>query len=266
MRYVTSISDKKDKLKRAAHKKKRCEQDTDSSSSTISASAIRNIVDKLKLQGRRSSTRRIYYTIWKLFNNFFICLDVKPDTWEDRLILFTGYLIENEKKSTMVKSYISAIKAVLREDGVIINEDRCLINSLTKACRYQNDRVRTYLPIGRDLMKLLLKKIDLVFPSQQPYLTTLYKAILSTAYFGLFRVGELTDSPHVMKTKDVNIGMNKNKLMFVLRTSKTHWKDVPLQIVKISSVAVEQDAKVEWVSFPITEGLCNPEELSFNGR
>ena len=61
---------------------------------------------------------------------------------------------------------------------------------------------------------------------------------MSTAYFGLLRVGEVTESQHIIKAKDVHISDNKNKMMFVLRTSKTHWKDVKLQVVTISSTAV----------------------------
>ena len=92
-------------------KLRRLEQDTDTSSSTISTTAIQGIVDRLKLQGKRSSTRKNYYVIWHLFNQFYIHLDHKPRSWEDRIILFAGYLIENEKKSSTVRSYVSAIKA-----------------------------------------------------------------------------------------------------------------------------------------------------------
>ena len=192
----------------------------------------------MKTQGRRSSTRNNYHTVWKLFIQFYIRLNKKPDTWEDRLILFVGFLIENGRKSSTGKNYISAIKAVLQEDNVIINIDRCLINSLTKACKYQNDTVRTRLPITRDLLPLLLRKIDnLVPPSRDEYLCIMYKLLLSTAYFGLFHVGEITESPHVIKARDVHVVQNKKKMMFVLHTSKTHWKDVKPQVVKISSGA-----------------------------
>ena len=55
-----------------------------------------------------------------------------------------------------------------------------------------------------------------------------------TTYFGLFRIGEVTTSDHVILAKDVHMGKNKKKLMFVLHSSKTHWKDSKPQIVKIS--------------------------------
>ena len=49
-------------------------------------------------------------------------------TWEQRITLFVAYLVKEKKKSSMIKSYISAIKAVLADVNVLINEDRCLIN------------------------------------------------------------------------------------------------------------------------------------------
>ena len=59
---------------------------------------IENIVDQLKHQRNRLSTRKNYYCVWKQFNQFFIRLDKKPDNWEERLILFVGYLVHQNKK------------------------------------------------------------------------------------------------------------------------------------------------------------------------
>ena len=93
-----------------------------STSSTISTQAVLQVVEKLKLQHHQDSTRKSYYSTWRQFNEFFIKLDEKPDNWEDRLILFVGYLVEDNKKSSTIKSYVSAIKPVLREDGIVMNE------------------------------------------------------------------------------------------------------------------------------------------------
>ena len=212
-----------------------------SSSSTISTSAMESIVMKLKNERNRSSTRKNYYGIWKTFNQFFVKLDRKPDSWEERLILFVGFLIEDGKKSSTVKSYVSAVKGVLREDGTEINEDRFLLNSLTRACKYHNDKVRTRLPIKKGLLQLIIQSVPQVFEAEQPYLVCLYRALFVTTYFGLFRVGEMTESTHVVRAKDVHIGKNKSKIMFVLHTSKTHWSDMKPQIIKISASDDDKD-------------------------
>ena len=70
--------------------------------------------------------------------------------------------------------------------------------------------------------------------------------MLSTAYVGLFWVCEIAKSPynnHVVKAADVHIGTNKNQIMFVLHTSKTHWSDTKPQIIKISSMEFTGDGK-----------------------
>ena len=40
---------------------------------------------------------------------------------------------------------------------------------------------------------------------------------------------------HPVKARDVHIGDNKDKVLFILRTSKTHWSDEKLQTIKIMS-------------------------------
>ena len=205
---------------------------------------LENFIDKLKRDRNRASTKKNYYCVWKQFNEFYIKLDEKPDSWEERIVLFVAFLIDNKKKSTTVNSYVSAIKSVLAEDGIKINEDRFLLTSLLRACRLVNDRVRTRLPIKRKLLNLLLDSIEWVYGQKenQPYLGTLYKALFSIGYHGLFRVGELTTGDHPVLAKDVHIANNKKKLLFVLRTSKTHWKDVNPQVIKIKSTEnCEQD-------------------------
>ena len=97
-------------------------KDSSSTSSSISTAVLESYVERLKMERNRSSTRKVYYSVWKQFNEFFIKLDIKPETWEDRLILFVGYLVEGNKKSATIKSYVSAIKAVLKDDEVEINK------------------------------------------------------------------------------------------------------------------------------------------------
>ena len=195
---------------------------------------MESIVERLKGSSHRSTTRRSYLSVWRSFNEFYIKLDRKPSKWEDRLVLFVGHLINSKKKSTTIQCYVSAIKAVLTQDGVILNEDRCVINALTKSCRILNHRVKMRLPIQKKILKIIIKYTKVKF-DQQPYLGVLYAAIFTIAYYGLFRVGELATGTHPVKAVDVHIGENKKKLMFILRTSKTHDQSMKPQIIKITS-------------------------------
>ena len=51
----------------------------------------------------------------------------------------------------------------------------------------------------------------------------------------MMRVGEVTESPHVLKAKNVHIAMNKDKLLFILYISKMHVTNNRPQKIKITS-------------------------------
>ena len=188
----------------------------------------------MRFQRHRESTKENYLGIWRKFNEFFIKLDAKPDEWEDRITLFIGYLIKKKLKSTTIKSYVCAIKSTLTSLGIKLNEDKTLLTALTNACKIKNDRIRTKFPLHKDMVYLIIKQLDRQF-STQPYLRSLYKAIFSMGYYGLLRIGEMVLSPHTIKVTDVYNGGNKQKLMLILRSSKTHSEADRPQIIKISS-------------------------------
>ena len=180
--------------------------------STISTTAIQNIVQKLKTQRVRDSTKKNYYSVWKNFNEFFIRLDMKPASWEERLVLFIGYLIEKKNfKSQSVKSYISAIRGVLHDDGIELNDNKFLLSALTRACKLKNDKVRTRLPIRKEMLGTILRCTYNHFQEKnQNYLAQLYCALFSTAYFGMFRVGEVTTGDHPIMAFDVILMCQKH--------------------------------------------------------
>ena len=113
-----------------------------------------------------------------------------------------------------------------------------MLGSLTRACKLVNDRVRTRLPIQCGLLELLLFEIQRIFMEKsQLYLEVMYKALFALGYYGLMRVGELTESPYVVKAKDVHMATNKNKILIILHTSKTHGIESRPQKIKITSNA-----------------------------
>ena len=189
------------------------------------------------MEQHRNSTRQMYHCVWKLFNQFFLRLDTKPDTWEEHLVLFTGFLVETDLKSSTVRFYISAIRSMLMETGTRLNENRYLLNLLTKACRLKNDHIMTRLPIHKGVLQLVLNGVHTIFciNTTQPYLDKMYSALFMAAYYGLLRIGEVTKSPHVILARNVHIGTNKDKILFLLESSKTHTKCDKPQMVKISS-------------------------------
>ena len=81
--------------KSSRKKKKQSDSSHSSTSSQLSTRDISLIVEDLKQQQHRNSTKKNYYAVWHLLNQFFIRLDAKPNAWEDRLTLCVGYLVQN---------------------------------------------------------------------------------------------------------------------------------------------------------------------------
>ena len=195
---------------------------------------MENILNRLKANANRQGTVRNYHSIWRNFNDFVIRLDRKPKTWEDRTSLFLAFMTEKGAKSATVKSYKSAIKNVLVNDGYEWDDGKILLNAITKACRLKNDIVQTRLPISRNLLELILFEVQRKFINQ-PYLECLYKAMFLLSFYGLLRIGEVTDSEHVIKAKNIHVAVNKMKILIVLYSSKTHGKGNRPQKVKITA-------------------------------
>ena len=196
---------------------------------------MERLVSKLKNDKHRTSTKLNYYCVWRNFNEFFIKLDRKPDTWEQRLVLYVGYLIENKRKSTTIRSYISAVKSDLQDDGITLNQDQYLLSSLTRACRFKNDYVKMRLTIQKGLANLILDETENYFLDQnQEYLSKMFRAIFVSAYYGLLRISEVAIGEHPVRASDVHIATNKRQIIFMLRTSKTHWTDDKPQLIRIN--------------------------------
>ena len=183
----------------------------------------------------RLSTRDNYLCIWKLFNQFVIRLDNILCTWEQRAAMFCAHLIDEGLQSATVRSYLSAIKSVLKDNDYDWDDSQTLLATLIRACRQINDQVKVRFPIKKSLLEVLLFELPRVLGFNQPYLIVLYRALFALAYYGLFRVGELASGTHPAQARDVHITTNKHKILIILRTSKTHAKESRPQQIKITS-------------------------------
>ena len=90
------------------------------------------------------------------------------------------------------------------------------------------------LPILESLLDMILFEVQRVYASQS-YLSILYKSLYCIGFHGLLRVGELTEGDHVIKARDVHLEKNKNKILIVLYSSKTHSKANLPQKVRITA-------------------------------
>ena len=245
---------------------------SDTSSSSISSQRMNFILEKLKSLKNRDSTKSNYLSVWRKFNNFLIKLDVRPLLWEDRASLFGAALVEQGIQSSTLKSYMSAIKRILTDDGYHWDDSKLLLSMLVRGCHVVNDCVKTRLPIQGGLLEMILFEIERKFTNQH-YLEIMYKTIICLCYYGLFRIGELTYGPHAVKACDIHMGRNKNKILIFLRSSKTHDTCDKPQEVKITSNArdaIKFKARRHFCPFDLTNtflslrgGYNTPEDLLF---
>ena len=193
---------------------------------------MNQILDKLKLWQSRESIKGNYLSIWRQFNAFTLKLDKKPKSWEHCMSLYGAYLFEQGIKSTTLHSYVSAAKHVLTVDGYKWDNDLISLNTLVNACKIRNDIIKAMLPIHINLLEILMFELERIW-SKSPYLEIMYKALFLLAYYGLMRISEVVGI-HAVKAKNVHIGSNKNKILLILYSSKTHSKESLPQKIKIS--------------------------------
>ena len=207
-----------------------------SDSSKLSTKYISGVLDRLKNSQTRKSTTNNYLSVWRNLNKFLLSLDTKLKmSWEQKTALFGAYLVDNGVQSSTLKSYFSAIKHILKQDGYEWDDNKVLLNALARSCKLENDLVKTRLPIQKGLLEMLLFEIKRQWydnKSPQPYLAFMYQAIFCLAYYGMLRVGELAFSNHCIKACNIHVGSNKDKILVVLYSSKTHGKESRPQKVK----------------------------------
>ena len=214
------------------------ESSRSSQSSRISTDHIQHILERLQYRQTKDSTTKTYLSVWGQLNKFVISLDCRQHlSWEQKTALFGAYLVDSGVQSSTLKSYFSAIKFILKQDEYDWDDNSALLNSLVRGCKIENDKVKIRLPIQKGLLELLLFELERVYGNDnpQPYLECMYKAMFCLAYYGMFRVGELTLGPHTAKACNVH-GGNKNKILVVLYTSKTHGEETGPQKIKISAL------------------------------
>ena len=218
--------------------RKRCKSSSSLTSSRISTDYIANLLDQLSNQHVRQSTKENYLVIWRAFNKFLVRLDKQlfQQFSEERAAFFGAFLTDQGVQSSTLKSYFSAIKFMVKLSGYDWDDNRVVISTLVKSCRLKNDQVLTRLPIQHKLLEALLFELERMFENQW-YLQVMYKALFMMAYFGLMRVGELTEttiaSDHALRACDVHRATNKNKFLLVLYHSKTHGKESQPQYITI---------------------------------
>lgn len=164
-----------------------------------------------------------------------------PPTVE-QLAMFLSYMSLKGLSSKTADLYITAISFQCKVSDLPDNTKHFLINKLAEGFRRQGGSKRVRLPITFELLKSILTTLPVVCCNG--FEAALFKAVYVLAYFGFFRVGEITvankstmEFGRVLNLGDISF-VNGNQYMLVnLRFSKTDQlgKGTVLKISKTGS-------------------------------
>ena len=94
-------------------------------------------------------------------NKFLNKLDFVPESWEERVSYFCAHLIDvHGIQSTTLKSYVSAIKHILKVKEYEWNDGKVYLDVLVRSCKLINDHQTIQLPIQFKLFELILLETE----------------------------------------------------------------------------------------------------------
>ena len=75
-----------------------------------------------------------------------------------------------------------------------MDDNSLQLSAMLKAVIYIDSQPDVRLPIQLGMYQLILDQIEAIFTegaNQQPFLVTAYRAMATSAYYGLFRIGKI---------------------------------------------------------------------------
>lgn len=206
----------------------------------------RVVVERNSQKGVSSPSKEGYHSIFRNFLEFLDLFNTLPERWEEKMVLYASFLADNVYEEPTIRSYMSAIRYQLQQDGVRLDEDKILLESIIRSSRYKNKEKRQRLGISEQMLHRLLDQVEEQFNSQ-PYLVALYKAMFVMGFYCLLRVSKLTSGRHPILAKNVIAAHNKLKIQVTLESSKTHTRREKKQVIRFPDQDEEADA-FKWIN------------------
>lgn len=172
------------------------------------------------------NTIHSYKTGVRRFENFRALYSL-DDCWPpllEHLSMFIAYMSLQGLSHKSARLYMSGIafqcKLKFKEDVT----KHYVLNKLLEGMRRDSKKHLARLPITVDLLNSIIEKLPLVCTNE--YESNLFSAAYSIAFFGFFRVGEITVSgqkwiDRVVGMHDIHLNMKEGHLIIRIRYSKT---------------------------------------------
>ena len=166
-----------------------------------------------------AGSRRSYQRAWIIFRQFYRQFYGSDDPLlpvpTTCLPLFISYLTFRKLTLSTITSYLSAISYVHKLRGLHDPTKSLLIQKLlTALSRRQPVDIR--LPVTRPVLHELVRALS--FTNSSAFQRSLFSALFLVAFYGLFRIGELTTKSNRFASAVIQFG----NLTFSSRNGRTH--------------------------------------------
>ena len=182
------------------------------------------------------STRQVYSRAWALFQECMLSINQPQISVSNlplsmaKILIFLTYLKIQGFASSTITTYVSAIGYVHKFHSVTDPTASFVVQRCLAAVNKHFGSADARLPITQFLLSRLILATDNIITSS--YQATLFKAMLSVAFYGLFRIGEIT----VQKSGDIsllfeNIKIHQDRIVIKITTFKNNKSSQPFEIV-----------------------------------
>ena len=188
-------------------------------------------------QGVSKNTHKSYNLALKKLDKFRAEYQLNS-TWPiaiSELLNFIAYLSVNGLSGGSVSSYISGISYFHKINGFQDTTKFFIISKALEGLKRMQGGKRQDIraPITLNLLSEITSVLDKVCSSN--YEAIMFAAAFSLSFFGLLRVGEITQPNQKEKIKSVigidDIEINKNKINLMIRCSKTDQQGKSIKLV-----------------------------------
>lgn len=194
--------------------------------------SVQHRAGKLLEAGVATNTRLAYTTGLNAFKNFreTYSLDLSWPTNEQHIVLFISYSFEIGRATSTIATYLAAINYFHKLHGWCDFQNSFITQKLLEGCRRSRPSKDNRAPVTKTVLLAICSVLPNVCYS--PYEATLFHALFTLAYFGLFRVGELVSTNATSKSGLLvdDLRIERKTVSLVLRGYKTNQKRTPLTI------------------------------------
>ena len=187
----------------------------------------------------------------------------------NEILQFVAYLSLRNLSASTARLYVSAIAYKCKILGFIDVTKNFLVSKLLEGMHRLNHGPDTRLPITTDILKIIISALPGV--CYNSFEVRLFKSAFTLAFWGLFRVGEITLSKgsnpdKIISNSDVQISNGAECIYVHLRFSKTdQWgKGIKIEIPKAIGIICPVESLVDYLKVRPT--VNGPLFCHFNGN